>query len=262
MHRNTFFWGGILVLFGLLLLLDNLGLLGNVNLWGLIGPVFLILFGLWFILGRVLKPGGKSEQVEVPLDGFRTVFLRINHGAGRLRISSGAGADKLLEGTFSGGLDRKELQHGDQLDLTLSMPPQFFLWNWGPAGLDWNIKLGSQVAIDLEVNSGAGESRLDLSGLDVTQFVLKTGVSGNDIILPSREGLTRVRVESGVSAVNIHIPQDVAARIKTETGLAGVNIDRGRFPRQGGISQSLDYEASTRKVDIKVSTGVGAVDIR
>jgi len=262
MNRGAYFWGGILVLFGLLFLLSNLGLLGTINLWNIIGPVFLVLLGLWLIIGMVFKPTRKSEQAQIPLQGLRTVALQINHGAGRLRISPGAANENLLEGTFTGGLDRKEHQQGDHLDLTLSVPSHFFYWNWGAAGLEWNIKLNSQVSIDLEVNFGAGEIRLDLSGLDVSQLVLKTGASGNEIFLPSREGLTRVRIEAGVSAINIHVPQDVAARIKTETGLAGVTIDRKRFPHQGGVSQSAEYDIAARKAEIKVSAGVGSVDIR
>lgn len=247
---------------GLLFLLSNLGLLGDFNIWNVIGPLFLVLLGLWLILGMVLKSGSKPEQVQISQQNFRTLALHINHGVGRLRLSSGAGEDKLLEGSFHGGLDRKEFQQGDHLDLTLSVPPQFFFSNWGSTGLDWSIKLSEKVKVDLEVNFGVGESQIDLSSLDVDQLVLKTGVSGNDILLPSREGLTRIRIEAGISSVNIHVPQDVAARIKTETGLAGVTIDRERFPRLGGTSQSPEYEASMRKVEIKVSAGIGSVDIR
>jgi Cell wall-active antibiotics response LiaF, C-terminal/LiaF transmembrane domain len=262
MNRGTYFWGGILVLFGVLFLLSNLGLLGDINLWGAIGPLFLILIGLWLILGMVFKPGSKAELVEIPLQGLRTAALHINHGAGRLKISSGAGITNLLEGSFRGGVDRKDHQQEDHFDLTLSVPSHFFFWSWGSYGLNWDIKLNSQVTLDLDVNFGAGESRMDLSDLDINHLVLKTGVSGSDIILPSREGITYVRIESGISGVNLHVPQDVAARIKTETGLAGVTIDRQRFPRQGGVSQSPEYDSAMRKIEIKISTGIGAVDIR
>lgn len=234
MNRGTYFWGGILVLLGVLFLLNNLGLLGGVNLWSAIGPLFIILLGVWLILGMVLRPGTKSELVEIPLQGLRTAAFHINHGAGRLKISSGAGKTNLIEGSFRGGVDRKDHQQGDHYDLTLSVPSPFFFWSWGPYGLDWDIKLNAQVTLDLDVNFGAGESRMDLSGLDINRLVLKTGVSGSDITLPSREGITYVRIESGISGVNLRVPQDVAARIKTETGLAGVTIDRQRFPRLGG----------------------------
>lgn len=261
MRRGTFFFGGMLVVLGILFLLDNLKLLGNVDLWSILGPIFLIALGLWFLLGILIKPTVKSEHVDFPLQGVGSSSIVIKHGAGRLKISAGASAENLLEGDFSGGLEPHEKWQGDQLSLTLAMPTQFISWNWGQGGFDWNVKLNAQVPLDLEVNSGAVESRLDLSGLDIKHFVLKTGASSNEIILPSREGVTHVRIEAGVAAVNIHVPQDVAARIRTEAGLAGVTIDRSRFPMQGGFRMSPDFEIAARKIEMKVVTGLGSVDI-
>jgi hypothetical protein len=262
MKRDTFFWGGMLVLLGLLLLLENLGLLGDFNFWSILGPLFLIALGLWFLLGFIAKPVVRSEPVDFLLLEARSSSIQIKHGAGHLRISSGASADKLLEGEFGGGVESSEQRKGDQFNLTLTMPAQFFAWKLGPGGFDWSIKLNSQIPIELEVNSGAVESHFDLRGLDVTQFVLKTGASSNEVFLPSREGVTQVRIEAGVSAVNIHIPDGVAARIQTEAGLAGVTVDRNRFPLQGGFRISPDYEAAACKINLKVVTGLGSVDIR
>lgn len=262
MKRGSFFFGGILVLFGLLLLLDNLNLLGDFNFWSTLGPILLIAFGAWLLLGFVAKPALQAEHVAFPLHGARSSSLQIKHGAGRLRISSGAPSDQLFEGDFSGGVEIRGEPQGEQLNLTLAMPAPKLFWNWGQGGFDWRIALNPQIPLDLEVNSGAVDSNLDLSGLDVKRFVLKTGASNNQVILPSREGVTQVRIEAGVSAVSIRIPEGVAARIQTETGLAGVTIDRSRFPLHGGFKISPDYEAAARKIDLKVVTGLGSVDIR
>lgn len=262
MNRGAIFWGGILVLFGLLLLLSNLGLLGGINVSGVIVPLFLILLGLWLILGMAIKPSRALEEVHIPLQDIRTMTLHINHGAGRLRLSSDAGDDRLLEGSFRGGLERKELRQADNLDLTLSLPQQYYFWGWRLTRQEWNLKLSKKVSIDLQVSFGAGESHLDLRDLDVNWLELKTGASTNHIFLPKREGLTRVLVETGASSVNIRVPEGVAARIMTETALADAHIDQERFPRQAGAYQSLDYETAQCRVEIKIRAGVAAVDVR
>jgi hypothetical protein len=48
MRRNGVFWGGILILLGLLFLLDNLGIF-SVSVWSLFWPVLLIAFGVWVL---------------------------------------------------------------------------------------------------------------------------------------------------------------------------------------------------------------------
>jgi hypothetical protein len=69
-------------------------------------------------------------------------------------------------------------------------------------------------------------------------------------------------VESGVAAVNVRIPEGVAARISVESGLAGISVDPARFPRAGNFYQSADFETAVHRADIMVRTGVGSVDIR
>ena len=53
MRRNEFFWGGALIVVGVLLLL---GILFQVNVWALIGPLFLIALGVWVIWGIYRRP--------------------------------------------------------------------------------------------------------------------------------------------------------------------------------------------------------------
>ena len=269
MKRSGLIWGAVLVILGIILLVDNLGLLDalGINLWDLIWPLLLILFGVWILWGTFGRQRTlESEQVTIPDEGASQAEIRFNHGAGRLAIAAGASAGNLVKGTFTGGLDHKASRAGDTLKVDLSVPPDriwFFPFNWGPRyGYEWTVGLSRDVRLTLDLRTGASETRLDLSDLQVTDLRLQTGASSTELTLPANAGYTRAEIKSGVASVAITIPTNVAARIQARGGLADFNWDRQRFTRSGDIYLSADYESAANKVEIFVETGVGSVKIR
>ena len=269
MRRGTLFWGIALILVGFLLLV---GALFRVNAWDLIWPLFLIALGgwiLWGILfGRPSMESMETVQVTIPLEGAGQARLHVRHGAGRLRIDSSAGPGELVTGAFGGGLDHRVRRDGDVLDVELRVPPHVLPWltmpwMWGPhAALDWTFGLNREIPLSLDFETGAGDTRMDLTETRVTDLRLQTGVSATDLTLPANAGTTQVKVRAGVASVVMRVPPGVAARIRASGGLAEIHVDRGRFPRAGGVYQSADYDTAANRVDIDVETGVGSVNIR
>ncbi|NIO06899.1 MAG: hypothetical protein GTO40_02500 [Deltaproteobacteria bacterium] len=62
--------------------------------------------------------------------------------------------------------------------------------------------------------------------------------------------------------MRIQVPTGVAARIKAEGALVGIDVDRSRFPPEGGVYQSPDYETAENKADIDVDLGAGSISVR
>jgi hypothetical protein len=263
MRRGTLYWGGILIVVGFLFLLDNLNII-SFNVWGMIWPIFLVALGLWFLFGTVLGRGeGTTEHAVVPLEGAGRARLRLEHGAGRLHVYAGSG-DALVEGDFGGGLDLHTRREGDTLNVVMKVPLQFFPfgpWNWGPHGLEWSFSIHPGIPVALDINSGAGEADIDLTDLKVTELGLHTGATSSRIKLPANAGRTRVLVEAGAASVRLAVPAGVAARISNRSGLSAVTINTTRFPRQGEVYQSSEYESAANQVDIEIRTGVGSVDV-
>ena len=110
MRRGSLFWGVIIVLAGVLLLLNQLGLL-PINAWAFFWPIVLILLGVWFLLGPVMSRRElKDENLSVPLGGASEADLHIRHGAGRLEVSALPLSGDLLSGTFTGGVYEQHSQ--------------------------------------------------------------------------------------------------------------------------------------------------------
>ena len=264
MRRGSTFWGAILLLVGVLLLLQNLGIL-SVNVWQLFWPIAIILFGLWFLLRSSKASDARSmETFELPLEGAERLALGIHYGAGRMHIGPGSPSSMALVGTFEGGLDRSVNRRGNDLDADLRVPTDdvFDLIPWGSRhGLNWDVKLSDAVEVELTVDAGASENNLDLEGLNVSKLIFKPGASDTRIRFSDRAENARAQVGLGAASAKLTIPKNVSASIEVKSGLTGIRVDESRFPRHGDGYQSADFATASHRLTLLIEAGVGSVEI-
>ena len=265
MRKSTVFWGAIIILLGIFMLINNFV---KIDIAKFFWPLVLILLGVWILWGVFSSPRTfETEATTIPLEGAGRASIRIRHGAGRLRVSGGAGPDELLSGSFGGGMEQQVRRKGDTLDVDMSVKVSAahfpFPWMWGARNtLDWTVSLNDQVPLSLNLEGGASDTNLDLTDLRVTDLRVQTGASSTEVTLPANAGETKVNISSGAASVRLRVPEGVAARVKAGGGLADINVDQDRFPRVGGVYQSEDYGTAENKVDIEIDTGVGSVSVR
>lgn len=265
MRRNHFFWGIIVLVAGVLLLLNTLGIF-TFNFWPVFWAILLILAGLWFLVGPKFFKGDLAEEhVSIPLEGASEAEIRFNHGAGRIVVNSGSLGGDLLSGTFTGGVDKQITHNGPALSAALSMPTG----NLGVAipgvdfrGFIWNLSLNRDIPLRLSFSTGAGESTIDLSDTQVKELRVETGASSTRVTLPARAGITRVIAKAGMASLDFTVPQGVAARIQLDTGMSSHKIDTNRFPQIGAFYQSPDFDNAANKVEIEIEAGMGGIEIR
>jgi len=261
MVRGRIFWGLVVLLVGIMLLLDNLGYLPGVNIWGLIWPLFLIALGGWILWNYFTRGSRQAEQIAIPIEGAERARIRFQHGAGRIDISAGGSQKNIIEGDFGGGLDITKEQRGDELDIKLNLPISIFPFDWSPGqSLDWSVRLNREIPLSLSLETGASESRLDLSDIRVTELILKSGASSTMVTLPANASFTKVNIESGAASLKVIVPKGVAARIRSGGGLSNISVS-DRFPKSSGVYQSADYEGAANRVDMDIEMGVGSVSI-
>lgn len=262
MRKGSTFWGSLLFIVGILFLLDTLNIVNRP--FQLAWPLLIIAVGVMFLMGP-RKGSGYVEIVNasVPLEGAKKASLRLQHGAGTLRLSSGAGEGMFLSGSVPETTGIKQNRSGDRLDVRLeaggfaSAP-----WHWG-GGVKWDLQVAQNVPVELRLESGANEARLDLRDLNVTDFRLETGASSTQIQMPASAGHTRARIETGAASVQIRIPVGVAARIKSSSGLANINVDQSRFPKiASGLYEAAEFESAENRIEINLEAGVASIDIR
>lgn len=263
MRKSSLFWGSLIIIIGLVLLINNL--FPNINLHRFLWPGALILLGLWFLLRPNWKRASiEVERVSLPLEDLRSAEITFQHGAGRLTLAASARPATLLEGEFAGGVRVEQRRSGESASLRLRSAALseagVVLPGLGGDGLTWNLGLTREIPLRLHFETGACEAAVDLADLLVEAVHLQTGASRTEMTLPARAGHTRVEVESGLAGVVLKVPQGVAARVNVSSGLAGIKVAE-RFPRHGAGYLSPDFDEAANKVEISIETGLGSVEI-
>ena len=264
MQRNQLFWGVALLLVGGLMLANEMGikLPNGMSLTQLFWPLLLIFGGVWVLVGVFLRGNIETEIASIDLQGANSASLKINHGAGDLKIHGGAGVVELARGSFAGGLDHKSTRNGDRLEVKMRpakdvMEFPFF----GPrTQLDWDLALNSEIPTALTLNLGANKAMLDLRDMNLTDLKLETGASETRITLPAR-GRFHADFDLGAASLEVIVPVGLSARIHTSLGAVELKIDESRFPRNGSYYQSLDFDAAANAVDMTIDAGAASIKV-
>jgi hypothetical protein len=128
---------------------------------------------------------------------------------------------------------------------------------------DLRVQLARGVPLALKVESGATQSTLDLTRLQLIHLDLQAGASDIRVRLPDAAGLTAVKVESGAAKLTFDLPLDVAADIEVSGALVTRSIDEARFrPLGGGRYRSTDYETAANRVEMHLELGAANLTVR
>ena len=267
MRRNQLFWGVILLLIGGLMFINELGikLPNGMSLTELFWPMLLIGGGFWVLAGVFFRRSGnvEVESASIELQGTSSANLKISHGAGELKIHSGANANELVHGTFGGGLEHKATRNGDRLEVRMRPAKDYvdFPFLGSHTQLDWDIALNADIPTALTLNLGANKSMLDLRDMNITDLDLDTGASDTKLMLPSK-GRFRADLDLGAASLEVIVPEGLSARIHASLGAADMKVDESRFPRNGKYYQSPDYDTAVNAVDMTIDAGAASIKIK
>jgi hypothetical protein len=113
------------------------------------------------------------------------------------------------------------------------------------------LGLTDSVPVKLNIDTGVGDARLNLSGLKIEQLELKAGVGGSRLAAyePNPIECSSIRIKNGVGSMNA-------------VGLANLNFHDMEF--EGGVGGAdLDFTGDWKQsADIAIQVGVGGVTMR
>ncbi len=263
MRKNQVFWGMVIILIGTALLLNSLGIIHNFGKF--IWPLLLIFAGVWILLGPYLwkRVEGEITTIKVELRDALSASVEINHGAGQLSILPSTDDAMILTGECRGGVRETVKYLGSQTQVTLSVPDQFVTMVpfMGGSGINWKLFMNKHIPLDLTLKTGADDAQVDLREMQVKRLKLETGASNTVITLPAAAGITEAVVGAGAASIKLIIPEGVEARIRTSAGLAGINVNTGRFQKTPDGYESSMFADAPNRIDLKVDMGLGSVEI-
>jgi hypothetical protein len=244
------------------LLKDNGTLAEDFSIW----PSLLVAIGAGAVIGgirlrRAIKAGSEEPVTfRVPLPpegrGVTAARLRVRHTAGELRVSAGNDFRSIAVLTYTGGLVQRVERQAEQLVVTLESQFSGGRGGWLPGERRWDLALKPGFPLDLEFETDAGASTIDLTGLLVNSVVLRTGSSATSLALPER-GRVGLRIHAAAGSVDVRVPMNLPARIRVDAEAASVRVDH-RFAEQEGVYQSPEWDEAADRADIVVEGAAGS----
>jgi hypothetical protein len=204
----------------------------------------------------------RSETRSIDLDKSEEVRVDLKMGAGELRVRGGAETEKLMEGRFTYNRLRlrPEVSYtagGFRGHLVVEEPSHV---STATARYVWDLRFNNQTPLDLDVNCGAGQSRLDLGDLALRRVNVEMGVGELKMDL---RGMPRndyeVKVRGGVGQATVYLPDGVGIEARVEGGIGGIHAP-GLQKREGRyVNDSYGHAKTTVRLDIE--GGIGAINL-
>jgi len=287
-------WGIFLLFIGILLLLQTFGVLPW-RLWGTLWhfwPVLIIAIGLGILLrhyhfwlvstlifilflaclgiaiwqhGPQPSPAHGEEVHSAFLGDLNKAEIDIVFNAGSLSVDSlPADHDKVLEAVSTGDSSGKDITTNfyrkdstGYYELSTEHADRRF-WKQ----IAWEVSCAPDIPLTMVINSVVGDLDLDLSELEVTELRMDLDAGNCMITMPSSSGTIHASIKADIVNLEITIPDQVAARIKSETNLAGFDIDESRFFREGDYYLSGDFESAVNRLDLEMDVDIGRLKLR
>jgi predicted membrane protein len=169
-QSNSYFWGILLILLGILFLLQNFGYLDIGNLLSIYWPLLLVVFGLKIIINRREASGFKQRKFSEEMD-FATKGEEISAGKGESKVR-GVASETMVDSSFLGDIRLKFDDHnithyaasnflGDiELDFSKAIFTDKSHLKVSGGIVDINIKLPENLSVEIQSNYTVGSSKL------------------------------------------------------------------------------------------------------
>jgi hypothetical protein len=248
--------------------------------------VIAVLFSTTACSGGGARVGDlQTESQTVELGGADSVDVEIQMGAGELDVSGGA--SELLDATFTYNVEELNPQatyDGGKLVVKDSDVKEGIrsLFDLDEYRNEWDLKFNDDVPMEMRIDLGAGRSNLTLGALDLNTLNIDGGAGEVDLDLSGSQELSRLdfdmgagsvtidltgdwqndldaRLSGGLGEITVRLPSAVGVRVKVETGIGGV--DASGLTKDGDVYTNDAYGVSDITLLIDVDGGVGQINL-
>ncbi|MFB0566281.1 MAG: toast rack family protein [Candidatus Aminicenantaceae bacterium] len=205
----------------------------------------------------------KEEMRTIQLGEAESVKVELNLGAGELRLQGGA--DYLMEAYFNYNVRRWKpevfYQVSDSRGILKVKQGKSSGIPIGKTRNRWDISLSNDAPLDLEVNFGAGEGKLDFRGIILESLDIDMGAGELKVDLTGErmENLD-VTIDGGVGSLKIYLPRNIGVRVDVDKGIG--SVDAVGMNKKGSVYTNDAFGESGVSIDVKIDAGIGSIDLR
>ena len=244
----------------------------------------------------------KHEHFSAGLGGAKSANVKLSLSVGRVGVKALVDSDNLIDAdvAYTGemnfevsGESEKTVRLGQKSHTyhDVAAPIKDVVGKiMNHEELRWDVGLTPTIPLNLDIDCGVGENRLDLSELNITRVKLNGGIGENRLLLPAMDSTypvkiksgvgsvkaevaegasVRLNIEGGVGAVHVRVPANAAVRVTLSTGLGGASLPShfrrikggNDFISQNGVWETEGYALASQQIQIEFKGGVGGFKV-
>ncbi len=223
-----------------------------------IGAAALLAVGCISTIG----PESPLEEASQSVDagGAQAVSVEVTMGAGELRMSGGAVALMDADFRYRAAEGRPEVKYnvvGGHGRLIVRNARET---SGGRHDGRWDLRLKDDLPLDLPMKLGAGAGRLNLGALDLRNLQVEIGAGELNLDLtghPRHD--VDVRVRGGVGEATLRLPRSAAVEVDAHGGIGGIHV-RG-LEQRGDKYVNAAYENAKVAMHVDVRGGIGTINL-
>ncbi len=207
----------------------------------------------------------RHSQVHLDLGRAESVRAEIDIGAGELRIRGGA--EKLLDADFTYNHDdwKPEVVYdsGSFRGMLTIRQPSSHGHTMGHTNYSWDLSFNDAVPLDLRVNCGAGEGRLDLGRLNLRSLDVNMGVGRIEADLRGRPRRDYdVKIDGGIGEALVYMPNTVAIVADAKGGIGGIDVQGLHKRGDRWVNDLYENGKTGPTIHVAVNGGIGSIKLR
>jgi hypothetical protein len=208
-----------------------------------------------------VAPSGpeQHESRTIDLDKSEHVRVELKMGAGELDVRGGA--QKLMEADFTYNVpawkpDVRYRSAGSAGDLTIEQHGSSSFS--GKNRNHWDLRFYDGTPLDMRVEFGAGEARLNLGSVTLRGLDLQMGAGTLSLDLrgtPKKD--YSVRMRGGVGEATVHLPKQVGIMATASGGLGDISVTG--LSKKGDRYVNDAYDQAPVRIRLDLQGGIGSI---
>jgi hypothetical protein len=201
----------------------------------------------------------QHESRSIDLDKSEHVRVELKMSAGELDVRGGA--QKLMEAEFTYNVpawkpDVRYRSAGSAGDLTIEQHGSSSFS--GNNKNHWDLRLHDATPLDMRVEFGAGEARLNLGSVTLRGLDLQMGAGTLQLDLrgtPKKD--YSVRIRGGVGEATVRLPRQAGIMATASGGLGDISVTG--LSKKGDRYVNDAYDQAQVRIRLDIQGGVGSI---
>lgn len=235
----------------------------------LISPVIVIgiVIGMIYVSqdGNIFRPRiiEKQKISHDVVSKDKIADININLSSGNLRILDGEDelmkADLFMPEDEKPFLISKNFEKEDLFEISDSPVSDYVFSPWDKDHL-WDFRINKEISVKIKANTYVSNNDINLSKLEVSDFIIDSGFSWNKIILG--ENVKKIRIDAIGSKISIEIPKTMGIKIKLDKLIIMDNFDEMGLNRGFKEYTSSNYNDVKKRVDMDLNIKFSQFEIK